>query len=319
MRIFVTGANGFVGSHLVSHLIASGHTVTAAVRTQGMAPAGSTESVITDIGPDSDWNGRLGGHDVVIHLAARVHVMSETSENPIDDFRRVNSGGTRSLATAAAEQGVRRFVYLSSIKVNGESTGSDPFRASDPARPLDPYGVSKHEAEVALAEIASASELEIVVVRTPLVYGPGVAGNFVKTLWLSASGIPTPLKSVRNARTMCSVWNLADILERSAREDAARGAVVLAGDAYSPSTPELLARIACAMGKRPKTFRFPPRLLTLGGRLTGKSAVISRLTGSLEVESGSCSTSWTWVAPHSFEQSIDRTVEWYVKSREDQP
>jgi len=124
-----------------------------------------------------------------------------------------------------------------------------------------------------------------------------------------------PLKSVRNARTMCSVWNLADILERSAQEEEARGAVILAGDAYSPSTSELLTRISRAMGKRPMTFRFPPRLLELGGRLTGRSAIISRLTGSLEVESGSCSTTWTWAPPYSFEQSIDQTVEWYVQSR----
>jgi nucleoside-diphosphate-sugar epimerase len=315
MKILVTGASGFVGRNLVEHLVARGHEVTSVVRTVGVAPPGSLEILVDSIGPDTDWSAMLSGHDSVIHLAARVHVMNETSIDPLGDFRSVNVAGTINLARAAAEQGVKRFVFLSSIKVNGEATSGVPFTAGDEPRPVDPYGVSKYEAELALRGVQESTGLDVVIIRTPLVYGPGVGGNFVKTLWLAEKGIPVPLKTVRNARTMCSVWNLADMLERASVEPAARGALVLAADPSSPSTSRLIAAIARAMGKPSRIFPFPPAILRLAGRVLGVSAVVSRLTDSLEVESGSSSTGWKWTAPNTFEDSIRRTAKWYQASQ----
>jgi UDP-glucose 4-epimerase len=314
MKILVTGANGFVGGHLVPHLIAAGHEVTAAVRTGGSAPAGSREVVSGDIGPDTDWSGLLTGHECVIHLAARVHVMNDTSTDPLAEFRSVNTAGTEKLALAAADQGVARFVFLSSIKVNGEATSDTPFSVSDVPHPLDPYGISKHEAEIALRRVEAQTGLEIVIVRTPLVYGPGVGGNFISLLKIARQGIPLPLGSVRNRRTMTSVWNLVNLLESAGSVAAARGALVLAGDSVSPSTAELLRQIYTSMGKPNRLVPFPVALLSLAGAVLGRSSMVERLTGSLEVSVGSSSRDWIWVPPMSMEEGIKHTVEWYEES-----
>ena len=318
MKIFVTGANGFVGRHLVGHLLEAGHEVTAAVRTAGAAPAGATESVIDTMGPDSEWAGLLEGHDAVIHLAARVHVMNDQATDPMAEFRRVNTNGTERLARSASDQGVSRFVSLSSIKVNGEATHGTPYTAADEPKPDDPYGMSKYEAEVALRAVERESGLDVVIVRTPLVYGPNVGGNFVKLLMLARRGLPLPLASVRNRRTMTSIWNLTDLLERAASDPDASGALVLAGDNVSPSTADLVRALSSAMGKFPRVFPFPQWMLVFAGKITGRSAVVSRLTDSLEVETGSSSTQWEWKPPLSFEDGIKRTVAWYSAVRENQ-
>ena len=315
MKILVTGANGFVGRHLVEHLLEVGHEVSAGVRSPGSAPRGSLEVVIGNIGPDTDWSGVFREHDAVIHLAARVHVMKDISADPLEEFRRVNAMGTERLARAAASQSVRRLVFLSTVKVNGEITGDVPFTANDVPHPQDPYGISKYEAEVALRAIAKETALDVVIVRTPLVYGPYVGGNFVKMLTLAHRGVPFPLGSVNNRRTMASVWNLVDLLEKASTDASAVGGLVLAGDAFSPSTAELSRQVSTAMGKKSRVFPFPLSLLRFSGRVAGKSAVISRLTDSLEVESGSSATLWTWIPPHTFAHSIERTVDWYLSEK----
>lgn len=314
MKIFVTGANGFVGANLCQHLVASGHEVSAAVRRAGTAPEGTTEVIVADLGPDTNYDGQLEGHDAVIHLAARVHVMSETAQDPLLEFRRVNTFGTRTLAEAAAAQGVKRFVYLSSIKVNGEGTDGTPYRADDTPGPVDPYGVSKLEAEVLLRDPQVISSLDVVLVRAPLVYGPGVGGNYVKMLGLAKSGLPLPLASIRNRRTMVSVWNLVDLLEKAATDAAASGATVLAGDAESPSTPELLRAQARAMAAPIRLFAFPVGLMKAGARLLGRTALVDRLAGSLEVEPGSSTTSWVWRPPVSLDDGITRTAVAFLKN-----
>ena len=316
MKILVTGSNGFVGRHLSSHLESLGHTVGGGVRSQGSALERTTEVVMGDLSGATDWTGLLQGFDVVIHLAARVHVMNDTSADPLSEFRRVNSLATAALARAAAAQGVSRLVFLSSIKVNGESTAGRGFTASDRPAPNDPYGISKHEAEIELRKVERDSDLEIVIVRTPLVYGPGVKGNFAKMLSLVHGGVPLPLGGLRNRRTMVSVWNLVDLLEKCAVDPRAAGALILAGDAFSPSTPQLLREMTSAMGKKSRVFPLPLALMRLGGRLTGKSAIVSRLTESLEVASGSSSTDWGWKPPHAFADSILRTVSWYLENRQ---
>ena len=312
MKILVTGANGFVGAHLCELLLERGHEVVAAVRSSGSAPVGSREVQISDIASFTDWTGALGGVDGVVHLAARVHVMNDRAKNPLAEFRRVNVDGSTALARAAALAGVRRFVFLSSIKVNGERTQGVPFTAHDAAAPLDPYGVSKYEAEVVLAEMARDSGLELVIVRTPLVYGPNVRGNFIKMLDLTRSGLPLPLGSVRNRRTMASIWNLVDLLEKAVVETGPAGALILAGDTFSPSTAELLREIAKLMNRPSRLFALPVNLLHFAGRVTGRAGLIKRLAGSLEVEAGSSSNNWKWSPPTTFASSIARTVEWYV-------
>lgn len=312
MKILVTGANGFIGSHLCERLLERGHEVVAAVRAKGSAPVGTHEVLIQDITSSTGWAVALEGAEGVVHLAARVHVMHDRAKDPLSEFRRVNVEGSAALAHAAEIAGVSRFVYLSSIKVNGERTDGVPFTARHPAAPLDPYGVSKFEAEVALGDIARNSRFGLVVVRTPLVYGPGVGGNFIKMLDLTRSGLPLPLGSVRNHRTMASIWNLTDLLEKSVVESDAVGALVLAGDAFSPSTADLLRQIAKSMGRPSRVFAFPVELLRIAGRMTGRSRLIDRLAGSLEVEAGSSSNGWKWVPPYAFANSIERTVEWYV-------
>jgi nucleoside-diphosphate-sugar epimerase len=312
MRILVTGANGFVGAHLCELLLERGHEVVAIVRSAGSAPAGTREVQVSDIGSPADWSDSLHNVDAVIHLAARVHVMHDRAQDPLSEFRRVNVAGSVALARAADLAGVSRFVYLSSIKVNGEQTYGKPFTASDRPGPLDPYGISKHEAEAALRDIERDSELELVVVRTPLVYGPNVRGNFLRMLDLTRSGIPLPLGSVRNRRTLASVWNLTDLLERAVVEDDAAGALMLAGDSFSPSTAQLLREIAKSMKRRSRVVRFPVGLLEFAGRVTGKTGLISRLVGSLEVEAGSSSNGWKWTPKFTFANSIERTVQWYA-------
>jgi UDP-glucose 4-epimerase len=318
MKILVTGANGFIGRHLSSHLVSIGHTVGSAVRSPGSAPDGTAEVVVGNLAGATDWTGLLQGFDVVIHLAARVHVMNDTSVDPLSEFRQVNALATAALARAAANQGVTRLVFLSSIKVNGESTAGTRFTASDLPAPKDPYGVSKSEAEIELRKIERDTDLDVVIVRTPLVYGPGVKGNFAKTLSLVHAGLPLPLAELRNRRTMVSVWNLVDLLEKCAADPSATGALILAGDAFSPSTPQLFTEISSAMGKKARMFRVPVSWMRLGGRLTGKTSIVGRLTESLEVESGSSSTDWVWKPPHVFADSILRTVTWYLENRKSQ-
>ncbi|WP_157155334.1 NAD-dependent epimerase/dehydratase family protein [Diaminobutyricimonas sp. LJ205] len=311
MKALVTGASGFVGRHLLEHLKHRGHEVTAVVRRTGLASHVDREVVVDGIGGDTDWTDVLAGHDVVIHLAARVHVMRDNSMDPLAEHRAVNTAGTLRLAHAAADQGVRRFVFMSTIKVNGEGQKNHRYEASDFPNPRDPYGLSKLEAETALLDLAKRSDLDVAIVRSPLVYGPDVGGNFRRMLALVRSGIPLPLGSVKNRRTMTSVWNLVDLLEQASLDQRASGAVVLAGDAFSPSTPELFRAIAEAAGRPSRLFPFPVGILRLGAGLLRKSDLVDRLIGSLEVEPGSSTSSKFWKPSVSFEDGIMRTVAWY--------
>lgn len=291
MRVLVTGANGFVGRNLCKHLVSAGHEVTAAVRTAGTAPQGTSEGVVGDISNRPDWRVILEDQDAIIHLAARVHIMKEESSNPLSEFRAVNVESIRLLARAAAELGVRRFVYLSSIKVNGEATSAEPYSAWSRLEPMDPYGVSKAEGEAVLQAELGNTNVESVIVRTPLVYGPGVGGNFIRMLRLVSKELPLPLGGIRNRRSMVSIWNLSDLLE--------------------PATRELFHMLAKRLGVRSRVFRFPTSLLPLAGMLTGQSQEVRRLTDSLEVIPGSSTIGWNWRPNLSLEDGIGRTAVWY--------
>ncbi len=264
----------------------------------------------------TDWSAALAGVGVVIHLAARVHVMHDTAADPLEEFRRVNVAGTEHLARCAAASGVKRMVYVSSIKVNGEETPDGRiYSEQDIPAPQDPYGVSKWEAEQALQRVAHETGLEIVIVRPPLVYGAGVKGNFAQMLRIVARGVPLPFASVHNKRDLVYVGNLVDALIACATHPAAAGQTYLLGDGEPVSTSQLLRHLAQALDVPLRVFPLPPQLLVLAGRLLGKSAQVERLLGSLQVDSGKIRSQLNWTPPYTLQQGLQATAEWYRKSK----
>ncbi len=312
MRILVTGANGFVGAKLCTVLPRPGSVVRAGCRRGGTVPAGAQEVArIGDAGPEADWTAALAGVDAVVHLAARVHVMREESRDPLAEFRRVNVAGTRRLAECAVQAGVRRFVYVSSIKVNGERTGSRPFTETDPPCPEDAYAQSKYEAEMALREIAARTGMEIVIVRPPLVYGPGVKGNFLALLRVVQMGLPLPLASCNNRRSLVGLSNIADLLALCVTHPAAAGETFLAADGEELSTPELLRRAGRALGRPARLFPVPPALLRAGARMLGRAGAGERLCGSLQIDISRTRRILGWNPPSSVDEELARTAQWY--------
>lgn len=308
-RFLVTGANGFVGRAVCSDLSKRGFSVRAAVRSAKSAVEGLECSVVGAIDDKTGWQEALGDIDVVIHLAARVHVRRDDAEFPLEKFRKVNVAGTEHLARSAAASGVKRLVYVSSIKVNGEaSSGEDKFTEMDAPSPQDPYGISKMEAEQALRRVANETGLEVVIIRPPLVYGAGVKGNYAEMLKILARGIPLPLASVENQRSLLYVGNLVDALILCAVHPAAAGQTYLVSDGGDISTPELLRQLGVAMGHPARLFLCPTALLKLAGRLTGKSDQIERLTGSLQVDSSKIRSELDWQPPYTVQQGLRLTA-----------
>lgn len=311
MKILVTGANGFVGRHLTGRLVEQGHRVTAAVRREGAAlPAGIADiRVVGDIGPDTGWTGALDGIDAVIHLAARVHIMRETGPDPLSRFRQVNVVGSECLARAAAQAGVRHFVYLSSVKVHGETIPEgNPFTEAMAPAPEDAYGISKWEAEQALAKIAAETGLGVTVFRPPLVYGPGVRANFERLVEAVRRGIPLPFGAVRNRRSLVYVGNLADAVATSLLRAEAIGQTFLVSDGPAVSTAELVRSIAQALQRKPRLLAMPLALLRLAGALTGKRAEIGRLLGDLAVDDSLLRSRLGWRPPYGLADGLAATV-----------
>lgn len=318
--ILLTGANGFVGRALSEYWVQPSdgtrisHLPSLEVRPVLRRPdAACPQAVIMDIAADSDWAPHLAGVDCVVHLAARVHMLDDSAIDPLAAYRRANRDVTLQLARQAASAGVRRFVFLSSIKVSGEATQT-PFRASDVPQPQDPYGISKWEAEQGLAQIAMETGLEVVVIRPPLVYGPGVKANFLQLMRLVARGWPLPLGSIQNRRSMVYVGNLLDLIACCCHHPAAAGQTLLVSDGHDVSTPQLIAALAQAMGRRSPLLPFPPRLLGLGARLLGKRAVAERLLGSLQVDITATQQALDWQPPVSFAAGIAETVAAFCKA-----
>lgn len=307
--MLVTGASGFVGRTLCAELLRRGHSVRAALRTPENFDIAGCEMVgISGIDSHTDWNHALHGVTTVIHLAARVHVMRDDASDPLEEFRRVNVAGTEHLARTAAANGVKRFVYVSSIKVNGEETSGDKvFTEMDTPSPQDPYGVSKWEAEQALHRVSQETGLEVVIVRPPLVYGPGVKGNFAQMLKVLSKNIPLPLASINNLRSLVYVGNLADALILCATHPAAVGSTFLVSDGEDVSTPDLLRQLGVAMAHPARIFSFPAALLKLSGRLIGKSDQIERLLGSLCVDSGKIRRELGWCPPYALRDGLQKT------------
>lgn len=317
-RILVTGAAGFVGRALCHELTARGSIVRAAVRKEEgekRLPIECEVAVVGEISAATDWLAAVESVDVVVHLAARVHVMRETAGDPLASFREVNVLGTECLACAAASSGVKRLVYVSSIKVNGEQTNGISFSEVDEPSPQDPYGVSKYEAEQVLHNIAKETGLEVVIVRPPLVYGPRVGGNFLRLLKLVSHGMPLPLASVNNRRSMIFLGNFVDALLLCATHPAASGKTYLVSDDEDQSTPQLIRKLASLMGKPCRLIPFPLSLLKWVGSLTGKSSEVERLIGSLQIDSNLMRRELGWVAPFSMDNGLAETVKWFQENK----
>jgi nucleoside-diphosphate-sugar epimerase len=318
MRIaLVTGVTGFVGRHLVPLLRASGWAVRGTVRAGGAAlPDGVEPVVVGDLADASDLGPALAGIEVLVHLAGRAHVMRETEADVDAVFHRANVDATRHLAEQAATTGIRRVVFLSSVKVNGEQTAERPFAESDPPAPEDVYGRSKWAAELALHEVAARTGLEVVVLRPPLVYGPGVKANFLRLLCLIERGVPLPLASVRNSRSLVNVWNLGDLILGCATHPAAAGKTFLVSDQQDLATPELIRLIAAAMGRSARLFPFPLGVLRLVARIAGQRGAVERLVGSLQVDSSKATRELGWTPAVGVGDGLRRTVEWYLSPRD---
>lgn len=315
-KVLVTGASGFVGYALCVRLLDEGVEVIAVGRNKSAFPSfydGLVTQLLTGaIGSSTDWSNAFDGVETVIHLAARVHVMRESASDPLAEFRSVNTAGTEHLARCAAASGVKRMVYVSSIKVNGEQThGGRRFSDADMPAPLDSYGVSKWEAEQALHRISRETGLEIVIVRPPLVYGPGVKGNFEQMLKVVARGIPLPFASLQNQRSLIYLGNLVDALITCATHPAAPGKTFLVCDGEDVSTPVLLRLLAAAMSVPSRLLPCPPALLRFAGSMAGRSQQMERLLGSLQVDGDKIRRDLNWVPPYSLQQGLRATAEWY--------
>ena len=312
--ILITGATGFVGTALCDALSKQGFRIRRAVRAGRQASLANV-SPIGDISKEADWRQALQEVSVVIHLAARTHVLDDRSADPLAEYRNVNVQGTTALAQRAAASGARRLVFLSSIKVNGESTRTTPFSENDTPAPEDAYGLSKLEAEQALGEIAKTTGLETVILRPPLVYGPQVKGNFLRMLGAIARGLPMPLASIDNQRSLIYVGNLVDAIMTCIDAPAAAGKTYLVSDGEDISTPALIGKLAHAMGKSPRLLPCPPALLTLGASMLGRQAAAARLTGSLQIDSARIRRELGWQPRYTLDEGLGATAQWYHQSQ----
>lgn len=309
--ILVTGATGFVGGALVRRLAGEGMPVRAAVRREkARLPTGVEFVHVGALAAETDWREAIVGVDVVVHSAARVHVMAETAGDPMLEFRRTNVDGTLSLARQASEAGVRRFVFVSSIKVNGEdSVLGRPFTADDLPAPLEPYGVSKMEAEQGLLQLGMQSGMEVVIIRPPLVYGPGVKANFASMMRWLHRGVPMPFGAIHNLRSLVALDNLVDLLVTCLTHPSAAGQVFLVSDGEDVSTTDLLRRTARAMGKSSHLLPIPSSWLEFGASLLGKKDMAQRLCGSLQVDIEKTRQILGWRPPLTLDQGLEKAVE----------
>lgn len=313
--ILVTGASGFVGGALVARLAAQRSLKVSLRLISGGFPE-NVEIVQAELAPDQDWSATLAGVGAVIHCAARVHVMSEQSADPLAEFRRVNVDGTMHLARQSASAGVRRFVFLSSIKVNGEQTGRGaPFVADQPPNPEDPYGISKMEAEEGLRALAAETGMEVVIIRPVLVYGPGVKANFLSMMRWLHKGVPLPFGAIHNRRSLVALDNLVDLIVTCIDHPAAANQTFLVSDGEDLSTSELLRRMGSALGKPARLLPVPSWLLEAGAAMLGNNALSQRLCGSLQVDISKTRELLNWTPPVSVDEALGKTARHFLEQQ----
>lgn len=314
--VLVTGGTGFVGTHLIPALVDQGWNVRVVSRRESNLFSGMTgveEIVSGDFLQVDDWRPYLAGTDAVVHLAARVHVMKDVAEDPLREFMLANRDVTVSLARQAAELSMPKFVFLSSIKVNGEETSiGKPYTVDSIPSPQDPYGVSKLAAEEGLRELHAETGMAVTMIRSPLIYGPGVGGNFARILRLARTGLPLPLGAATGKRSMLYVGNLVSYILATLESTDNRMDLALLADAETLSTRELVHLLRQEMGMGPRMFRVSRPIMEFGARLTGFQQEYQRLFRSLEVAGGS-SARRTWRPPYSVREGLSKTIAWYLR------
>lgn len=311
----VTGANGFVGSSLCRFLLDQGQHVVRLLRKPQTHLQGAKDIVIENW-EHAGFENVFQGVDVLVHLAARVHMLQDNSSDPLAEYRKTNVLITENLARAAANAGVPRFIYLSSIKVNGEGSLKNlalTYNEDVLKKPEDPYGVSKWEAERSLLDIANESSLEVTIIRPPLVYGPGVRANFLKLIKTVDKGLPLPLKSLNNARSLVYVDNLVSSIYWLSHQPQAKNQVYLVSDGTAFSTSELIAQISACLGKKAALFYFPPKIMIWAGKLLHKESVLERLLGSLKLDISKIQK-LGWKPPVPVRVGLENTVQWYLEN-----
>jgi nucleoside-diphosphate-sugar epimerase len=316
--MLVTGATGFVGRALVSELLAKGCQIRALVRKVSTGLPVEVEQVVVDLGEIEDEGAirdAFAGVDVVVHAAARAHMMQDRSADPLAEFRKLNRDATLALAGLAADVGVKRFVFLSSIKVNGEETFPQrqpcTFKPDDAFIPTDPYGLSKYEAEQGLLTLAKETGMEVVIIRPPLVYGPGVKANFASMINWLRKGLPLPLGAIHNKRSFVALANLVSFIALCAdrtRSPKAANQVFLISDGEDVSTTQLLRKVAGALGKEPRLLPVPVGLMSFAARLISKGDVANRLFGSLQVDSSKARDLLGWQPVITMDEQLYKTV-----------
>ena len=309
-QILLTGASGFVGQAIARACLAQDVAlICPSRRPLAWQDADMRNPIVSDMSADTDWSAHLQGVGIVIHSAARVHVMQETASDPLAQFRAVNVDASLQLARQAAAAGLKQFIYLSSVKVNGEATEpGHPFTADDMPKPQDAYGISKQEAELALLQLASETGMAVTIIRPPLVYGPGVKANFLSMLRMVRRGLPLPLGSIHNQRSFVYLGNLVDLVLHCRLHEAARNQVFLVSDGRDLSTTELLHLCAQALQVKSRLLPFPAGLLTLAASILGKKNVADRLCQSLQVDISKTRKQLAWSPPYTVEQGLQATA-----------
>ncbi|PKF49212.1 UDP-glucose 4-epimerase family protein [Enterovibrio nigricans] len=316
MKLLITGGSGFVGSRLIA--VSKERHIDHRVQIRKQIGEDAHHIEVSDIGPDTDWSDALQGIDVVVHCAARVHQMKETESEALTAYRHTNTLGTLRLAQQASEAGVKRFVFLSSIKVNGEQTErGNPFVPAIDTLPIDPYGLSKYEAEIGLKQISEDTGMEVVIIRPPLVYGEGVKANFLSMMNLIRKGVPLPFVAINNKRSFVYRENLISLILLCCEHEKAAGNVFLVSDGQDVSTTTLFRQIGVNFGKENRLIPVPQSFLEWGARLLGKEALSQRLCGNLQLDISDTMSRLGWQPPYSFEQGIAKTVSTYKNALND--
>jgi nucleoside-diphosphate-sugar epimerase len=311
-KILVTGADGFVGRQLCQTLSQKGFWVRGAIRQTPSAPAEGRQYVpVGDIGPDTDWTQALRGIDLVVHLAGRAHIRRDSASNSVAEYERTNTLGTMRLAQMAAAAKIKRFIFLSSVKVNGEETHDQPFGETDRPAPLGAYAVSKWQAEEGLLHLSRQGSLPVVIIRPPLVYGPGVRANFLQLIRWVDSGIPLPLGKIKNRRSLVGLRNLMDFIIICLHNPAAAGEIFLVSDGEDLSTPALIQRIGGFLGRSVRLIPIPYQFLSIMARILGKKDPFDKLCHSLQVNVGKARKVLHWNPPFSVNEELEQTITWY--------